>query len=162
MTLLPARRRRLRERLTIPVDAARRKFLVAFGAAYLCIGFSYVAAPATATVRGSLLWIDRASHGWVPFWLLGCIWMAAGAVAVVSSFVPTTRDKPGFLVLSVPPSLWACSYLVAQVLAWSSAYQAPRAWVSVIVFGLIAFAVDVVSGMVDADLVSAHETLMGR
>lgn len=132
-------------RLVIPVDAARRKFLIAFGVAFAAIGFSYMTAEPTAPVRVALRWID-----WLPFWVLGSIWVACGAVAIVSSFLPTTRDKPGFLCLSIPPTLWAGAYLVAAGLDQWAGYGAPRAWVSVIVFGVIAFAVDVVSGMVDA------------
>lgn len=135
-----------RDRLVIPVDASRRKFLVAFGVAYLAIGFSYASAGPDTPARHALQW----TH--VPFWLLGLLWVACGAVATAASFVPTTRDKPGFLCLSIPPTLWALSYAVAQVLVWLTEYDAPRAWVSVIVFAVIAFAVDVVSGMIDAEL----------
>lgn len=146
MALPHVRRAPRLPRIVIPVDASRRKFLIAFGVAYIAIGFSYAAAAPDAPVRLAMRW----TH--VPFWMLGLAWVACGIVATVASFVPTTRDKPGFLCLSIPPTLWALSYAVAQALVWCVDYTAPRAWVSVIVFGVIAFAVDVVSGMIDADL----------
>lgn len=151
--LFRRKRDEIRDRLVIPVDAARRKFLIAFGVAYLGIGFSYMTAHPGAPVRTALAWIH------IPFWLLGLIWVSCGCIAITASFVPTTRDKPGFLCLSVPPTLWAFAYGVSQVLVWTTSYTAPRAWVSVIVFGVIAFAVDVVSGMVDANLVNARDEL---
>lgn len=140
-------------RFVIPVDAARRKFLVSFGLCYIGIGVSYMTADRAAPVRVALRWMH------IDLWILGLVWVLCGVIAIGSSFVPTTRDKPGFLCLSIPPSLWALSYAVATLFSWFGHYHAPRAWVSVMVFGLIAFAVDTVSGMVDARLADHHLAL---
>lgn len=140
--------------LRIPPDVARRKFLFAFGAAYMVIGFSYVAATPSTPARIALSWLP------VPFWVLGVLWMAAGATSILGSFLRAERDKVGFIALAVAPCFWTFSFCVSAAL-----HLVPRAWVSVFVFGLIAYAVDTVSGMVDASKVRAAavaRTVKGR
>lgn len=140
-----------RPRIVVPVDAARRKFLIAMGIAYVGIGFSYAIADPTVAAAVTLRWLPG------PFGFYGLVWIVCGFIAIVSSFVPTTRDKPGFLCLSIPPSIWAMGFVVAQLLVWFTDYSGVRAWVSAIIFGVIALAVDTVSGMIDSRLVQHEE-----
>jgi hypothetical protein len=149
----PQPRRSVMSRIHIPVDVSRRKFLILFGLAYVGIGYSFIGAGPTAPARMALAWNE------VPFWLFGLMWMGCGVVGMIASFVPTTRDKPGFLCLSVPPVVWSLGYLVAYLFQRLDHYDAPpRALVSVVVFAVVALAVDTVSGMVDARLAAKHET----
>ncbi len=128
-------------------DPDRWKFLATFGVIYLFIGWSFVVSEPTAPARAALSWLP------VPFWILGAGWMLAGFVAVLAAFGPTIKDKRGFVALMVPASVWSGAYAVTVVLQLFGLHQAPRAYVSVFIFGALALAVDLVSGMVSASQV---------
>ena len=107
-------------RIAIPVDISRRKFLIAFGLAYIGIGYSFLGAAPTTPARLALAW----NH--VPFWLFGIMWMGCGLGGMIASFVPSTRDKPGFLLLSIPPVVWSLGYFIAALFEKLSTTTTPR------------------------------------
>ncbi|MFF9309877.1 hypothetical protein ACF1BS_03110 [Streptomyces sp. NPDC014748] len=63
-------------------------------------------------------------HGW------GWVWITAGAVALVSAWLPPRRDWPGFVAVWLIASAWAGAYFVS----WWPLGESPRGWVICTIF----------------------------
>lgn len=79
----------------------------------------------------------------LPVW--GCLWIAAGVLALVSAFLPQGVDWFGFVALVLIVLPWTSSYLASWLLG-----DFPRGWVAAAVWGAIAVPVIVVAGWREA------------
>ncbi|MFE9382396.1 hypothetical protein ACFYMO_04030 [Streptomyces sp. NPDC007025] len=108
--------RRLKQHL-----GRRGAFLLILGVGKICWGVGFIAAtPASSSGLDVLTRLCSLSHwGW--------LWVAAGAIMICSSLVRIGRDRFGFIVALVPPTVWALAYAVAAIRG-----DYPRgAWVAV-------------------------------
>ena len=65
----------------------------------------------------------------LDFW--GWAWIAAGVIALISAWLPSRRDWPGFLAVWLIATPWAMAYL----LSWWPLGASPRGWVVAMIFG---------------------------
>lgn len=122
------------------INGRRGVFLAIFGVIYVAIGLSYVFPASDSPVRHSMAWMPW----WSPLWLCGALWLGAGFVAGVAAFQPLPRDRFGFEALSGVATGWTIAY----VISWGVG-DAPRGWVSAMLFALVGAAVLTVSGMLN-------------
>lgn len=126
----------------------RGAFLVLFGAVYVLLGYSYLSVTVTPAVRHSL----KLALSVAPLEVYAWGWIVAGAVAIVAGvMLPVAWKAAGFAAAVVMPTIWA---LVALT-AWTDGHVA-RAWVTAVVYALLAGSVAVVAGMVDPGDLEAH------
>ena len=101
----------------MPCRAARRLyktlgrrgcFLLILGVGKTCWGVSFLVDPPND--RGLRLLTDVCS---LRHW--SWLWIVAGVVTFCSAFLPIGRDKLGFAVAIVPPTVWAIAYTAAVV-----------------------------------------------
>lgn len=126
--------RRIVRRLSVLLGR-RGAFLLAFGMVWTLIGYGQISAP-QPDQRGLHLLLDR-----VPLVVWGWLWITAGAVAIVSAFLPQGSDRFGFLALSLIVTPWIFSYLVAW---WQGGF--PRGWIASALYGGLAVGIMVVAG----------------
>lgn len=115
--------------------------LVGFGVVFILLGYGYLTLDATTKplVERSL----RLALEVAPIETIGWAWIACGTLAVIGGLFHRI-DWIGFTAAFVMPSLWTITYLAE----WKVDHL-PRAWVSAAVYGLIAFIIAIISGMVD-------------
>lgn len=95
--------------------AARKRFgrrgvpLMLLGLGQMCWGVGYIAQP-VADQRGlvALLWV-------MPLTAWAGVWVAAGAVACASAFLPEGRDRWGYIAAVMPPLAWSIGHFWAAV-----------------------------------------------
>lgn len=115
----------------------RSSFLMLFGAAYCAIGWSYIAGPSTPALRRSL---DLALTV-VPVAAWGALWVVCGVLAIVTGVLRWVKPL-GFAALTFVGTLWGAAYFVGWI-----AGDAPRGWVSALIFWMVSAAVHIVAGM---------------
>ncbi|CAL9364593.1 hypothetical protein [Streptomyces sp. enrichment culture] len=81
-------------------------FLTILGIGQTCWGISFLADPPSD--RGLRLLTEVCS---LRHW--SWLWIVAGIVTFCSAFLPIGRDKLGFSVAIVPPTVWAIAYTAA-------------------------------------------------
>jgi hypothetical protein len=81
----------------------RGPFLVFMGIGKTCWGVSLIVEPPNSGGLG-LLTHFAPLHCWASVWIL------AGLATFTSAWLPFTRDRWGFVIASVPPTLWAFAY----------------------------------------------------
>jgi hypothetical protein len=82
-------------------------FLADVGVAKICLGISFVTAPpVSGEGRETLTRI-------APLWSWSLVWIVAGVIAFVAAWLPVGRDRVGFVVALLPPSLWVMALLWA-------------------------------------------------
>lgn len=86
----------------------RGSFLAILGIGKTCWGVSFLVDPPND--RGLRLLTDACS---LRHW--SWLWIVAGVVTFCSAFLPIGRDKLGFAVAIVPPTVWAIAYTAAVV-----------------------------------------------
>ncbi|MEU3613542.1 hypothetical protein ABZ725_14660 [Streptomyces sp. NPDC006872] len=99
------------------------------------IGYGQVTSP-PPDQRGLKLLLDR-----VPLDVWGWLWITAGLVAIVSSFLPQGSDRFGFFALVMVVAPWIISYLYAW---WDGGF--PRGWIAAALYGGLAIGIMVVAG----------------
>ncbi|MCB5167986.1 hypothetical protein LG634_24560 [Streptomyces bambusae] len=62
----------------------------------------------------------------------GAVWIACGAICLVTALLRPGRDAPGFAAAVGPPLIWGLAYVAAAV---TGAYE--PAWASVPVLGVV-------------------------
>lgn len=114
----------------------RGAILLSYGTVWALYGYGQLTQP-QPDQRGVRLALDL-----MPLDAWGWAWIATGAVAIVSAWLPQGADAAGFccLVLIVLP--WMTSYL----LSWWPLGEFPRGWVAAAIWGVIAVPVIVVAG----------------
>ncbi|RJU01972.1 hypothetical protein D6T65_04960 [Arthrobacter frigidicola] len=136
---------------TPKINGRRGAFQLLFGSAYIAISASYVLTPDAGGRTSTLGWINP----YVPLEYLGMAWGFAGVVAVVSCVLPRPRDRYAFMALTLVPILWGFLYLIGWFVG-----DAPTGYMGTIVYGLMAGAVMVVSGM-SGDRDRDHRQIVG-
>lgn len=94
---------RLREML-----GRRGVFLLILGVGKTCWGFGMLFDPPATQGLQLLTNVCDIRH-----WSL--LWIAAGAVTTSAAFLRVGRDRWGFVVALIPPTVWAMAYLSAVV-----------------------------------------------
>ncbi|MEJ8671849.1 hypothetical protein WKI71_36450 [Streptomyces sp. MS1.AVA.1] len=82
----------------------RGPFLVFMGVGKVCFGASFIFEPPAITQGLGVLTSRASLHCWAWVWIL------AGVCVFASAWLPFTRDRWGFVIASVPPTLWAFAY----------------------------------------------------
>jgi hypothetical protein len=116
----------------------RDRFLIAFGALGVVLGYGYGVAVVPRGVRNPL----STGLNILPLWAYACMWAAAGLYCIMAGF--TRRGVGGFIVGSFMCTLWGLIYLIGWIHG-----DPGRGWVSAALFGCLAYAVFSVSGCVD-------------
>ncbi|MFJ9573562.1 hypothetical protein [Streptomyces bacillaris] len=124
-----------------PVRSLRRAFLITIGLGWAGYGgIGIINNPRYGTSRG-LAHITR----YVPLDMLGWMWVACGAVAVVAGLLLACPrwQAAGFVALAVPASLWGAAFTASAVGTYPQAAGSACGWA--------AFAIGIlwVSGMED-------------
>jgi hypothetical protein len=114
----------------------RGTILGAYGTVWMLIGYGQIMEP-QPDQRGLTLLL-----GWLPLQAWGCLWIAAGLLAVVCAWLPQGRDWLGFLSLMAIVLPWMLSYLVS----WWPMQVFSRGWVAAVVWSAITVPVGVVAG----------------
>ncbi len=119
-------------RLIKTIDGPRGDFLLAGGLVFTAIGYSYV----STTTPGR-----EAGFVWLPTHLdsdeLGWVWVVVGLFTVTVALISARFKKLealAFMVLVVPPTLWALIFIGAWLLG-----AHPNGWVSAISYSLMAW-----------------------
>ncbi len=68
---------------------------------------------------------------WMPLEGWAWAWIVAGAVALVSAWLPQRQDWPGFLAVWAITAPWSLAFLAA----WWPLGEYPRGWVAALIFG---------------------------
>lgn len=114
----------------------RGTILGAYGTVWAIIGWGQIAAP-QPDQRGLTLLLQL-----MPLQAWGCLWIAAGLVAIVCAFLPQGVDVPGFVALMLIVLPWMLGYLVS----WWPLGVFPRGWLAAVVWFAITVPVGVVVG----------------
>lgn len=114
----------------------RGAILLCYGLVWALYGYGQLISPQTDR-RG----LDLMLRAW-PLSVWACLWITAGLIAVVASFLPQGRDAPGFVALVVIVIPWMLGYL----LSWWPLGTFSRGWVAAAIWGVIAVPVIVVAG----------------
>lgn len=86
----------------------RGAFLLILGVGKTCWGIGMlVDPPATQGLQLLTNWCD------IRHWAL--LWVAAGIVTITSAFLRIGRDRFGFVVALIPPTVWATAYTAAVI-----------------------------------------------
>lgn len=113
-------------------------FLIIIGLLALLLAYAYGVAHVPAGVRTSL----SSALTFLPLKAFAGMWAVTGLYCIVAGF--TARRIGGFVVASMMFTLWGLLYL----LGWLNG-DPGRGWVTAALFGGLAAAVYVVSGLVD-------------
>lgn len=119
----------------------RGGLLVLFGAVWVLLGYSYLSIPASfkpllhRSLRFALSVAPIEAYGW--------IWIGTGLAAIIGGAVHRF-DWLGFGSAMLMPLYWSLVNFVAQFVD-----GVPRAWVSGVIYGLLAAVVGVAAGMYD-------------
>lgn len=119
----------------------RGTFLASFGAVYAIIGYSILTISNAPAVQAQ---VHKALHTALrvaPLDVYGWLWIASGVIAIVASWTPR-YEMWGFGTTAFMPTLWAVVYFSA----WNTM---PRAWLSAVVYLLLAASVLIVAGLPD-------------
>lgn len=109
---------------SVEVNGTRGRYLLTWGVGYIGIGMSNIVAPTQRRVE---------AFEWLPFWddpqLWGWIWLAAGIIAITTSFayghsLTNRSDRWGFMALTTPPLVWVVVFSVALMLDPARTYIA--------------------------------------
>lgn len=114
--------------------------LLVLGAIYFLVGVTYgLAHPTKERIESLQLALNiMPLRGW------GFVWMAVGAMGMISSRWPIPSEKWGYTVLSGMSALWACFY------AWGPFYGAPASTLTAtLAWGGLAFLWWAISGLVN-------------
>lgn len=120
----------------------RREFLLAFGVAYVLIGFGY-----TKPIPNVESTAQAVAAGLAPLPLWGLGWALCGLTMLSSAARHWTGQQNGnlgFGLGAAVPTLWG----MMAFLSWVVDANA-RAWVTALIFWVVSLSVGVVSGMVD-------------
>lgn len=119
--------------------------LLVAGIVYVTIGVSMFTDVASGNSRTIALQFALKWWGWHGW---GLVFIAAGALAIVSSRWPYLSEKWGYVVLTGLSAGWACFYLAGM---WPG--HAPVSnWAGVFSWGLIAFMWWAISGLSNPDV----------
>jgi len=116
----------------------RDRFLIAFGALGVILGYGYGVAYVPPGVRTPL----STGLSILPLQAYAYMWAAAGLYCVVAGFI--RRGIGGFIAGSFMCTLWGLVYAIGWIHG-----DPGRGWVSASLFGCLAYAVFSVSGCVD-------------
>lgn len=114
----------------------RGAILGGYGTTWALYGYGQIIAP-QPDQRG----LDLLLRAW-PLQAWGCLWIAAGAVAIVCAFLPEGRDTPGFVALIAIVLPWMLGYLAS----WWPLGVFPRGWIAALIWAAVAAPVIVVAG----------------
>lgn len=119
----------------------RGAFLALFGIVFILLGYSYLNIPPDSVPQ--LRHYLRFALSLAPIEFYGWAWIACGAIALIGGLWHPL-DWLGFAAAVFMPLAWAVAYFDAE-------FQdgVPRAWVSGMVFALLAGAIGLVAGMAD-------------
>jgi hypothetical protein len=116
----------------------RDGYLFLKGALFVFLGYAYAVAHVPSTTRNSLSTVTQ----YVPLWVFGVLWMAAGTYCITAGF--SRRKLDGFAVGVLMPSIWGLLYLICWIHG-----DPGRGWVSAGIFWAIAGAMYCASGLID-------------
>lgn len=81
----------------------RGEVLLLLGVGKVCFGVGVIASPPPSRGLDLLL-----RYGPLCRWAL--VWIIGGAIVAGSAWVPIGRDRLGFIVACIPPTVWAIAY----------------------------------------------------
>jgi hypothetical protein len=113
----------------------RGAILLSYGTVWSLFGYGQLISPLPPQPGLTLALQMMSLHAW------GWLWITAGAIALVSAWLPQGVDWPGFLALPLIVLPWMLSYFVS----WLQG-DFPRGWVAAAVWAAIAVPVLVVAG----------------
>lgn len=119
------------------VNGRRGAFQLVFGLVYVIVGTGYFLRSNTA--------LRDVYFFWMPAELLAAfaaLWIVAGAVALVSAFLPRPRDAAGYMALVIAPGIWLGLFILASAFTGS-----PAAIMQSSLYAMFAVAPIIVSGM---------------
>ncbi|MFJ4990078.1 hypothetical protein ACIP9H_40560 [Streptomyces sp. NPDC088732] len=128
----------------MPCPAARRvarrlgrrgAILTCYGSVWAVYGWAQLITP-QPDQRG----LGPALHV-MPLVAWAWLWVVSGVIAAMAAWLPEGRDWPGFLSLPLIVLPWTVSYFMSWAVG-----DAPRGWVSSVVWAAIAAPVLVVAG----------------
>ncbi|UVF61147.1 membrane protein [Arthrobacter phage Aoka] len=119
------------------INGRRGAFQLVFGLVYLIVGMGYFMTPGTTLRDRYFSWL-----GPVPLDAFAALWVAAGAIAIVSAFLPRPRDAAGFMALVFAPGIWFGLFVIAAAVTGSAA-----AIVQAALYAVFSVAPLIVSGM---------------
>lgn len=121
------------------------KVLVGGGLAYAFVGFSYIFTDINPSREKAL----AVALKWAPLEFWGCVFVAAGVLAVISARWPPVTETWGYTVLTGLSAGWSATYLAGVILE-----DAPKTNLSAVaMWALLAFMWYSVSGLVNPDKV---------
>ncbi len=165
-TPLPAR---LPRRSVAAYFGRRGGFLLMFGLIWVLIGIGYASEQQDRFSQpgpdGPLDYMDRTP--WP-----GLFWILCGVIALINGLVRrkwNNEDALGYAALIMPPVLWSAAYVVSEIFYLYSVSTPgaepsgqPRAYLGVMIFGVIVFAIRMVATWRDdLDFPEAVERLPG-
>lgn len=122
----------------------RRAFLIVFGAAYLLIAKSLIDRDISPAARHAF----RFALGLMPIGGWALVWLTCGFLALADATITRHgRDVIGYAAATIAPIAWSVVYLAAWL------QGAAHEWEHALLYGLIAAAVLIVSGMPDPQTV---------
>lgn len=116
----------------------RDTYLLIKGAMHILVGYAYALAPVPSATRNSL----STATDYIPLWVYGCLWIAAGVYIIVAAL--STRPIGGWTVGVFTPALWGVLYTIC----WLHG-DPGRGWVLGGVFCCIAGAMYCACGLID-------------
>ena len=112
--------------------------LMVVGILFMFVGYAYISAPASEMRERSLHVILQ----WAPLQFWGSLFIAAGALAVVSTRWPPLTETWGYMVVTGLSAGWAATYLTGILF-----FHAPASgWTQVFLWGVLAFMWYAISG----------------
>lgn len=114
----------------------RGAILLTYGAIWALFGYSLIVEP-----NPDRSGIQTLLRLW-PLSTWGVLWIVAGAVAVVSAFMPTGLDWAGYAALPLMAVCWAGSYLAA----WQPLGDNNRGWITAAIWGALCVPLFVTAG----------------
>lgn len=117
--------------------------LLVAGLSYTATGLSYILAEPTKTREVAL----HFPLAWAPIGFWGILFMAAGALVVLSSRWPTFAETWGYMVLTGLSTGWSLAYVAGVIFSNSPATNLSGG----LVWGLLAFLWWAISGLLNPD-----------
>lgn len=115
--------------------------LMVAGLVYVAVGVSYIIMP-TTPYRAETMSI---ALSWMSFDSWGVVWLAAGAMAIISSRWPPISKTWGYMVLTGLASGWAAFYFTA----WCFADAPSTNLLGTLSWGLLGFMWWAISGLLN-------------
>lgn len=124
-------------RIRTRLNGRRGAFQLVFGLVYVIVGTGYFLRSNTELLDVYFYWLGEPLLA-----AAAALWVVAGAVTLVSAFLPRPRDAAGFMALVIAPGIWFGLFIGAVV-----ATGALAAVMQAALYAVFAVAPLIVSGM---------------